>query len=155
VSRGVVITGVGALTPAGRGVDVLADSVRSGTCSLAIDPELEALGLRCRRSGRLRGVDAAFAELPLDGISPDFFSRHSRIGAIAAHDALVSANGAAIGRVLVASAAGPMGELELCFRVTRRQDDRVRVRVCHRSPARGVRARCERNRRCRSRRRSG
>jgi 3-oxoacyl-[acyl-carrier-protein] synthase II len=118
VPRDVVVTGVGALTPAGRGSSVLAASVRSAHCSLAIDPELDALGMRCRVSGRLRDVDASFAELPLDGVSPDFFSRHARIGAIAAQDAIASADGAAIGRVVVASAAGPMGELELCFRDT-------------------------------------
>lgn len=116
--RDVVVTGIGALSPAGRGIDVLATSIRRGICSLAEDPELEALGMRCRVSGRLANVDAYFADLPLDGVSASFFSRHARIGAIAAADALSTAKGANIGRVLVASAAGPMGELELCFRDT-------------------------------------
>jgi 3-oxoacyl-[acyl-carrier-protein] synthase II len=106
------------LSSAGRGVAILADTVRRGVSSLAIDTDLEALGMKCRVSGRLRDVDAHFANLPLGGVSRDFFSRFARIGAVAALDALTAARGAAVGRVLVATAAGPMGELELCFRDT-------------------------------------
>jgi 3-oxoacyl-(acyl-carrier-protein) synthase len=118
VPRDVVVTGMGVLSSAGRGIDVLADSIRRETSSLRPDHELEALGLRCRVSGRIADVDAHFAELPLGGVSPDFFGRFARIGAVAAFDALSSAPDVVIGRVLVASAAGPMGELELCFRET-------------------------------------
>ena len=83
-----------------------------------------ALGTRCRLSGRLRDVDESFAGLPIHPTHRDFFGRFSRIGAIAAFDALAAATDATapnIGRVVVASAVGPMGELEACFRDTLRE----------------------------------
>lgn len=114
--RAVGITGVGVLSAAGRGAGALATAIRTGTCLAAIDPELAALGMRARLSARVPDVDATFAELRVDHES--FFGRFSRIGAVAALDAMAAAGRAAIGRVLVASAVGPMGELEACFRDT-------------------------------------
>jgi 3-oxoacyl-(acyl-carrier-protein) synthase len=123
--RHVAISGIGAVSSAGRGVGALIAAIRQGACSLAPDAELRALGARCGLSGRVPGVDAAFAELDIEPSHRDFFARFSRIGAVAAFDAMASAGGAtapAIGRVLVGSAVGPMGELDACFRDTLRQE---------------------------------
>lgn len=125
--RHVAISGIGAVSSAGRGVGALIAAIRQGACSLAPDEELRARGMRCRLSGRVPDVDAAFAELDIEPSHRDFFARISRIGAVAAFDALASARGAtapapAIGRVLVGSAVGAMGELELCFRDILRQE---------------------------------
>ena len=123
--RHVAISGIGAVSSAGRGVGALIGAIRQGACSLAPDEELRARGMRCRLSGRVPDVDAAFAELDIEPSHRDFFARISRIGAVAAFDALASARGAtapAIGRVLVGSAVGAMGELEVCFREILRQE---------------------------------
>ena len=119
--RRVVITGIGVVSSAGRGAGALVAAIRDGVCSLAPDESLRALGTRCVLSGRVPDVDTAFAGLPIEPSQQDLFGRFSRIGAVAAFDALASAEGAtrpAIGRVLVATAVGPMGELEACFRDT-------------------------------------
>jgi 3-oxoacyl-(acyl-carrier-protein) synthase len=121
MSRPVAITGLGVVTSAGRGEGALADSIRAGRCTLGPDEDLRRLGTRCRLSGRLADVDPQFAELPISSGARDLFGRFSRIGALAAFDALASAAGASppsLGRVLVATAVGPMAELEACFRDT-------------------------------------
>jgi 3-oxoacyl-(acyl-carrier-protein) synthase len=117
------ISGLGVLSPAGRGTDVLAEVIREGRCLLERDEELCRLGTRASLSARIAGVDETFATLAIDPAAHDFFGRGSRIGAVAALDALTSANQGAlrpppIGRVIVASAVGPMCELEACFRDT-------------------------------------
>ncbi|MBX3198105.1 MAG: hypothetical protein KF850_16065 [Labilithrix sp.] len=119
----VAISGVGVLSPAGRGVEPLASVIRDGRCLVREDDGLAGLGTRARLAARVGGVDDAFASLPIDPAAHDFFGRYARIGAIAALDALASADRgaaspAAVGRVIVASAVGPMGELEACFRDT-------------------------------------
>lgn len=114
--RAVAITGLGVLSSAGRGLAALMDAVRSGRCTIGPNPELAALGLRCVLSGRVPGVDAAFADLPIAPADRDFFGRFAKLGAVAAFDAMRDAP--PIGRVIVATAVGPMGELEVCFRDT-------------------------------------
>jgi len=121
VRRRVVISSVGVMSSAGRGTDALTTAIRDGVCSLAPDERLRALGTRGVLSGPLPDVDAAFDQLPIETSRRALFGRFCRIGAVAAFDALAGAGGRtppAIGRVLVATAVGPMGELESCFRDT-------------------------------------
>jgi 3-oxoacyl-[acyl-carrier-protein] synthase II len=114
----VVISGTGVLSPAGRGVSVLASAIREGRTFIAPDHELRRLGTRAFLSARVPDVDAAFEQLPIDAAAHAFFGRFSRIGAIAALDAVADAGSPAIGRVILGTAVGPMGELEACFRDT-------------------------------------
>ena len=118
MSAGVVISGVGVLSPAGRGVSVLAKAIREQRCLAEPDDELRRLGARAVLSARIADVDDAFDALPIDPAARPFFGRFSRIGAVAALDAFAEAGSPAIGRVIVGSAVGPMGELEACFRDT-------------------------------------
>jgi|GEM_PF-3371385 len=114
----VVISGSGVISPAGRGVQVLASAIRDGRPLMEPDDGLRALGARAALSARVPDVDTAFDGLPIDPAARPFFGRFSRIGAIAALDAIEDAGSPAVGRVLVGSAVGPMGELESCFRDT-------------------------------------
>ena len=119
--RRVVISSAAVLSSAGRGIDALTANVRTGVCSLAPDERLRVLGTRAHLSGQLPDVDAAFDELRIEPSNRALFGRFSRIGAVTAFDALATSGGTtppAIGRVLVATAVGPMGELESCFRDT-------------------------------------
>lgn len=119
--RRVVMSGASVMSSAGRGIDALITAIRRGACSLALDERLLALGTRGVLSGRVPEVDPAFDELRIEPSHRALFGRFSRIGAVAAFDALAGAGGTsppAIGRVLVATAVGPMSELESCFRDT-------------------------------------
>lgn len=128
----VVITGASAETCLGSGVEALWRGLAAGKSGLALDPEMEALGLRCRVSGRLRGVAAAFAED--DSLSPKekaYFGHFSQIGWLAAREALrdagiggaMAGRGEAIGEgaigrggVFLGSGIGAISELEDQFR---------------------------------------
>jgi 3-oxoacyl-(acyl-carrier-protein) synthase len=118
MSHRAVITGVGMLGAAGRGVESAVLAIEQRRCVLTLDQRLEELGTRCRFSGRLERVDEAFADLPIEKQARSFFGRFARIGAIAAFDAMSAAGSPAIGQVRVATAVGPMGELEICFKDT-------------------------------------
>lgn len=118
MSAQVVISGLGVLSPAGRGLPALASAIREGRCLVRPDDELRKLGTRAVLSARIPDVDAAFETLQLDPAARPFFGRFSRIGAVAAFDALADAGSPRIGRVIVGTAVGPMGELEACFRET-------------------------------------
>ncbi len=116
MSREVVISGVGVLSACGRGVDALADAVAARRSACVRDEALRAIGGRCALAGPVPGVEEAFASLGIDAREERFFGRLSRIGAVAALDALRASGAAAVGRVLVATGIGPMGELAACFR---------------------------------------
>jgi 3-oxoacyl-(acyl-carrier-protein) synthase len=118
MSHGAVITGVGMLGPAGRGVEAAVEAIKQRRCALTADERLARLGTRCRISGRIERVDEAFAGLPIEKEAGSFFGRFARIGAIAAFDAMDAAGSPPIGQVRVATAVGPMGELETCFKDT-------------------------------------
>lgn len=114
----VVVTGIGVMSSCGRGLDPLVSAVDRRAPPLHVDPRLLALGSRCALFGPVPGVDEAFATLPLEQADSRYFGRFSRIGAVAACDAMEASMGARVGRVVVATATGPMGELESCFRDT-------------------------------------
>jgi 3-oxoacyl-[acyl-carrier-protein] synthase II len=89
---------------------------------------LEALGLRCRVSGRLGGVERAFAqEASVSSKEKAYFGRFSQIGFLAAREALLDAgfvdptlrpydNAHGRGGVFVGSGIGAISELEDQFR---------------------------------------
>lgn len=116
MSREVVLSGVGAFSACGRGVDAAAAAIAAGRSACARDEALREVGSRCLLSARVPGVDEAFAELDLPADDRPFFGRFARLGAVAAFDALRASGRTSVGRVLVASGAGPMGELEAGFR---------------------------------------
>lgn len=116
MSREVVITGVGVMSACGRGVDALAEAIGARRTACARDEGLRAIGGRCVLAGRVPGLDEAFASLAIDAREGRFFGRFARLGAVAATDALRASGRTAVGRVIVATGVGPMGELEACFR---------------------------------------
>jgi 3-oxoacyl-[acyl-carrier-protein] synthase II len=86
----VVITGLGAMSCLGSGVGALWAGLLAGRSALALDEEMAGLGLRCRVSGRVPGVEDAFAACA-GGLSRDeraHFSRYSQLGFTAAFEAL-------------------------------------------------------------------
>lgn len=113
-----MISGTGVLSSAGRGIAALAGAIREGKSLVGPDDELADLGTRAVLSARVPGVETAFDALPIAPADRPFFGRFSKMGAIAALDAVADAASPAIGRVVVGSAVGPMGELEACFRDT-------------------------------------
>lgn len=91
------------------GVETIAGEIGS-------DDELEQLGARCRRSGRLRDVDARVCSFDPSAAELRSLSRFGRIGYLAAARALegISALGPR-GGVSIGTAAGPMSELRDSF----------------------------------------
>ena len=118
MKRDVFLTGSGVLTACGRGIGPLVAAIAQGKTAALPDPELRALGCRCHVSGRVPDVDDAFVALPFDPASRRFFGRFARIASVAAMDAMADSRNPSIGRVIVATGTGPMGELEACFRDT-------------------------------------
>lgn len=117
-----MVTGVGVMSSCGRGLGPLVAAIDARAPTLRDEPRLRALGSRCTLFGRVPDVDEAFSTLPLDPSDARYFGRFSRIGAIAACDAMESSALVGVGRVIVATATGPMGELESCFRNTLRSE---------------------------------
>ena len=116
MNREVVISGVGVMSACGRGVDALVEAIAARRSACERNESLRAIGGRCVLAGCVPDVDEAFGSLGVDAREGRFFGRFARIGAVAAVDALQASGRTAVGRVLVATGVGPMGELESCFR---------------------------------------
>jgi 3-oxoacyl-(acyl-carrier-protein) synthase len=123
----VLVTGLGAVSCVGRGVRALWDALEQGRSGLAADERMERLGMRCRVSGRVAGVDAAFAaDESIEPRDTAWFSRFARLGYLAAREALADAALPAAsmrppepsrqGGVLVGTGIGPLGEIDAHLR---------------------------------------
>lgn len=86
--RRVVITGMGAVSPFGRGVQLLADALLEGRSSVQVVPELARVGgLRCRVAALVPGIDPK--EIPRKYRRS--MSNMSIFATLACHDALAQA----------------------------------------------------------------